>query len=279
MDFCLGIAGFLEKSISEYVDIAKRTGMNKLEILFGMNREMSPQLYRDMKGDEIKKVKKIFEWSAVKAHALVVPNDFTSAEWKEHLDLAKNAVDTAEFLQTGIIVMYGGSFPQFDRSKDDWNYRRMPAISKALFTQSVDCFQSLIEYTGDRPIRFAIENHDNMTFSGKHFKKFLDAVGSEKIGVAFDPTNFRCLGEDPFVAFNLLKDRIYHFHLKGAHKVDDMVVFDHFMDKDDFDWAKMLKLLKGIYVGVYVIESLFPNIAEEATVKNMEFFNNILGSL
>ena len=275
MDFCLGISGFLEKSISEYVDIAKRTGMNKLEILFGMNAKTSPQLYRDMKRGELKKVKRLFNNSGVKPHALVVPNDFTTAEWREHLKLAKRAVDTALFLQTGIIVMYGGSFPQFDRSKDDWNYRRMPAISDPLFQQSVVCFKSLIEYTGERPIRFAIENHDNMTFSWEHFKKFLDSVGSEKIGVAFDPTNFRCLSEDPFIAFNLLKDRIYHVHLKGAHKVGDMVVFDHFMDRDDFDWSKMLKLLKTVYKGVYVIESLFPDTAEQATIRNMEFFKEI----
>jgi len=192
--------------------------------------------------------------------------------------MAKNTVDTAEKLGSSIIVMYGGASPSFDRSKDDWNYRRMPAISQKLFKQSTDCLKRVMDYTGDRPIKFAIENHDNMTFSGEHFAKFLKAVDSEKIGVAFDPTNFRSLGEDPFVAFDLLKEKIFHVHLKGAHKVEDRIVFDYFMDKDDFNWIKMIKLLNKSYEGVYVIESLFPDIAEEATVKNMNFFKTIIAS-
>jgi hypothetical protein len=37
----------------------------------------------------------------------------------------------------------------------------------------------------------------------------------------------------------------------------------------------MLSLLKETYDGVYVIENLFPDIAEEATVRNMEYFKKI----
>lgn len=275
MEYCIGVSGFVSKGLSEYVQIAKRNGLRKIEVFFGMNSDVSTQLYQGMTNKELMKVNELFKFSGVCPYAFVVPNDFTSPNWKEHLDMVISSVDTAITLGCSIIVLYGGTFPTFDRSKDDWNYRRMPAISPELFKQSTDCFKRLIKYVGERHVKFAVENHDNMTFSGEHFVQFLNAVNSKKLGVAFDSTNFRCLGENPFRAFEFLKDKIFHVHLKGAHRIEDRVVFDHFMDKDDFNWVKMIKLFKDSYKGAYVLESLFPEIAEESIIRSMKYFNTI----
>ena len=146
----------------------------------------------------------------------------------------------------------------------------MPPLEKR-----IDCFKKLIDYTGDLPVKFAIENHDNMTFSAMQFLRFLNTVDSDKLGVTFDATNFRCMKDDPLEAYHLLKDRVFHAHLKGAHTFEDRVIFDHTMDRDDFNWLGLLKKMKQSYRGVYALESLFPQSAEESTVKNIAYFKSL----
>ena len=80
MDFCLGIAGFLETDLNQYVEIANRCGIDKLEVLFGLDSKASPQLHRDMQKSDITAARQLFDQFNVSPHAFVVPNDFTTTD-------------------------------------------------------------------------------------------------------------------------------------------------------------------------------------------------------
>ena len=65
MDFCIGISGFLSKELEKYTGIVNRIGLDKAEILFGIDSNSSPQLYCGMTKRDIEKAKKIFDESRV----------------------------------------------------------------------------------------------------------------------------------------------------------------------------------------------------------------------
>lgn len=84
MDYCMGIAGFLEKGLTEYAQTANRVDIDKLEVLFGLDNNKSTQLYMNMPEKEIETAQNILSESVVKVYTFVVPNEFATAEWKEH---------------------------------------------------------------------------------------------------------------------------------------------------------------------------------------------------
>lgn len=64
------------------------------------------------------------------------------------------------------------------------------------------------------------ENEKSLCYGTERLQVLLN--NSEKLGVAFDIGNFTFAHEDPLLAFEILKDRVRHVHLKDRASLEDM---------------------------------------------------------
>ena len=66
----------------------------------------------------------------------------------------------------------------------------------------------------------SFDNEKSLCYGTERLQALLSR--SEKLGVAFDIGNFTFAHEDPLLAFETLKDKVRHVHLKDRASVDDM---------------------------------------------------------
>ena len=66
----------------------------------------------------------------------------------------------------------------------------------------------------------SFDNEASLCYGTERLQALLSR--SQSLGVAFDIGNFTFAGEDPVVAFETLKDRVRHVHLKDRASLEDM---------------------------------------------------------
>lgn len=72
-------------------------------------------------------------------------------------------------------------------------------------------------------IDLVVESFDNEASLCYGTERLQDLLGrSKSLGVAFDIGNFTFAGEDPVAAFETLKDRVRHVHIKDRASLEDM---------------------------------------------------------
>jgi sugar phosphate isomerase/epimerase len=82
--------------------------------------------------------------------------------------------------------------------------------------------------------------------------RLLDAIGSDYVGVYWDPRNLKSRGHDPYGEPKMLGKRIHQVHVKNGRKL--------MREPDELDWPKLAQELFDIgYKGWYVLETSSPS--------------------
>jgi sugar phosphate isomerase/epimerase len=133
-------------------------------------------------------------------------------------------------------------------------------------------------------------------------KEFLDTLNSENIGVNFDPANLVMVtDDDPIKGVYLLKDYIFHTHVKDGimkKKTDPKRIYNYFADggiedirldeyfietplgEGDVDIKAWIQALKDVgYNGFLTIEREVGNSPIDDIKKAVDFINRISSSL
>jgi len=175
-------------------------------------------------------------------------------------DVEKQAVPTleaAQFLGAKKIL----AIPGFTREGDS------PEERQRQMESMIACMGRLAELAGRYGVSLVMEEYDNplapfATVEG--VRSFLD--GCPALGCCFDTGNFRFMAEDELAAYDQLKDRIAHVHLKdrafspawGTHAVtaaDGQVLYPAPVGKGEIQIAQVLDRLKRDgYEGICTIE-------------------------
>lgn len=122
----------------------------------------------------------------------------------------------------------GGSFVDFYTG---YNVLRDPFTTVRLFPRLIG---PCIEHAEKRGITLVIENHFDMRAedpTGKDLVRWpesllslIDAVGSDRLAVNFDPCNFYIAGVEPYpYAYELLKPKIHYIHMKDAVRFSELL--------------------------------------------------------
>ncbi|MBI3920400.1 MAG: sugar phosphate isomerase/epimerase [Armatimonadetes bacterium] len=76
--------------------------------------------------------------------------------------------------------------------------------------------REVMQYADGKGVRIGMETHGGMvTIHADCVQKLIDRVGSENLGVLYDPANIAHHGEDYQAAFRVYADHIVHVHLKN----------------------------------------------------------------
>lgn len=144
----------------------------------------------------------------------------------------------------------------------------------------IEAVAFLCEYASSKGIDVVMEDFDNETApfcDSEGLLYFLDAI--PELGVAFDTGNFLYSGEDVFSAYEKLKGRIRHIHLKdradtslngdpGQHCPDGHVIYSAPTGFGDLHLDEIVKMLQADgYTGIYATE----HFGSRRQLEDMEF--------
>ena len=144
----------------------------------------------------------------------------------------------------------------------------------------VEAVAFLCEYASSKGIDVVMEDFDNETApfcDSEGLLYFLDAI--PELGVAFDTGNFLYSGENVFDAYEKLKGRIRHVHLKdradtslngdpGQHCPDGHVIYSAPTGFGDLHLDEIVKKLRADgYTGIYATE----HFGSRRQLEDMEF--------
>ena len=117
-------------------------------------------------------------------------------------------------------------------------------------TMIINSFKMLAKRAEDMGVVISMES----SLSGEDHLKICESVGSQAIGVYFDPSNCKHYGSDPITDIPLLKDWIHQVHVKNNPELmADQCV-------KGFSWVEVADLLYKVgYKGWYVLETNTPN--------------------
>jgi sugar phosphate isomerase/epimerase len=82
--------------------------------------------------------------------------------------------------------------------------------------------------------------------------RLLDAIGSEYVGVYYDPANIKAKVHDPYGEIKLLGGRIHQVHVKNGKML--------MREQNNLDWPRLAQeLYETGYRGWYVLETSSPS--------------------
>lgn len=118
-----------------------------------------------------------------------------------------------------------------------------------------EVWPGILKRVEDYGLKVAIENcPGNIMYRPDIWRAVFDALGTESLGLEFDPSHLICQLIDPIRAADEFGDRIYHVHAKDAQiewdKVSDLGITSRgwcphrLPGYGDLDWTAFLSVLK-----------------------------------
>lgn len=131
-----------------------------------------------------------------------------------------------------------------------------------------------VEYAEKKGVKLAVESHGKFGNDLEALVAILDKVDSSALGVTLDTANFAYHDVDPLHAIDVLKDRIYHTHLKdamfGAERYGTPI------GEGSLDFPAIMSKLKDTgYKGAYCIEYGGRVPAEEGLRRGAEYLRKL----
>jgi len=139
----------------------------------------------------------------------------------------------------------------------------------------VEALKPCTEYAEKRGIKLAVESHGKFGNDLEAMVTILDEINSPMLGVTLDTANFKSNGVDPVEAIDVLKDRIFHTHLK------DILFTENgrqgaAVGEGSLDFRAILKKLKEVgYKGKYCIEYEGKEPPETGLSKSIAYLNRL----
>ncbi len=231
---------------------------------------------------EAKKIRTLCEKTGVEISGLgyypnVLSPDPAEAEaCREHL---KKVIRAAPMLGVGVVNTFIGR---------DWT-----KSVEANWPDVVRVWKPLVAMAEDLEVKIGIENcpmlftkdewpgGKNIAVSPAIWRRLFADLGSDRIGLNFDPSHFVWQQMDPFKAVREFRDRIFHVHAKDAridrHRLDEVGILAHPLEYHtpklpglgEVDWGRLMSVLSDAgYDGPVCVE--VEDRAYEKTLKSRQ---------
>ena len=220
-------------SLDETLSLCRDAGYEALELVFGAGRD--PDV--NMSDDEIRAVKKKCDKAGVEVTSaiawyedrgnLLSPNASLN---EAGLKCLHRAIDIAHVLEVGAILLHPGQLTVEGTYEEAWD-------------RFLGMMKEVAPYAEGKGVAVGIENVWNkFLLTPRENAQFVDAVGSDAIGVYLDTANMMFYGY-PEHWIRGLGSRIKRVHFKDFVRRDRQFV--PLMDGDT-DWPTIVALLKDI---------------------------------
>ena len=272
--------GFLTNAL---VEQARRSGLNTFQTLDEVaawaadhgftDLECGPMLPLDRAAYE-----RVLGEGRIAITALIYCRNYLSTDPEEaatHLAELKKRIEFAGALGIDKVVTSTGIDKRieegiYDRDpnvKDRGNMiRRIPVRS---LDQVVDLYGPLLELAEKNNVRLCLENcplMGNIAISPVMWRRIFQRLGSDKLGLAYDPSHLVWEMIDPYAPLDEFKDKIFHVHAKDAAidraRLAETGILTDFSwwsyripGRGELDWKKLLSKLKANgYTGTISLE-------------------------
>ena len=272
--------GFLTNAL---VEQARRSGLNTFQTLDEVaawaadhgftDLECGPMLPLDRAAYE-----RVLGEGRIAITALIYCRNYLSTDPEEaatHLAELKKRIEFAGALGIDKMVTSTGIDKRieegiYDRDpnvKDRGNMiRRIPVRS---LDQVVDLYGPLLELAEKNNVRLCLENcplMGNIAISPVMWRRIFQRLGSDKLGLAYDPSHLVWEMIDPYAPLDEFKDKIFHVHAKDAAidraRLAETGILTDFSwwsyripGRGELDWKKLLSKLKANgYTGTISLE-------------------------
>lgn len=286
--------GFLTNAL---VEQARRSGLNAFQTLDEVaawaadhgftDLECGPMLPLDRAAYE-----RVLGEGRIAITALIYCRNYLSTDPEEaatHLAELKKRIEFAGALGIDKVVTSTGINKRieegiYDRDpnvKDRGNMiRRIPVRS---LDQVVDLYGPLLELAEKNNVRLCLENcplMGNIAISPVMWRRIFQRLGSDKLGLAYDPSHLVWEMIDPYAPLDEFKDKIFHVHAKDAAidraRLAETGILTDFSwwsyripGRGELDWKKLLSKLKANgYTGTISLEH--EDAAYEGTLPAVE---------
>ena len=286
--------GFLTNAL---VEQARRSGLNTFQTLDEVaawaadhgftDLECGPMLPLDRAAYE-----RVLGEGRIAITALIYCRNYLSTDPEEaatHLAELKKRIEFAGALGIDKVVTSTGINKRieegiYDRDpnvKDRGNMiRRIPVRS---LDQVVDLYGPLLELAEKNNVRLCLENcplMGNIAISPVMWRRIFQRLGSDKLGLAYDPSHLVWEMIDPYAPLDEFKDKIFHVHAKDAAidraRLAETGILTDFSwwsyripGRGELDWKKLLSKLKANgYTGTISLEH--EDAAYEGTLPAVE---------
>ena len=156
---------------------------------------------------------------------------------KKEIERFDEMLARARTLDTGIIKLFAGSLSSQASSAEQWQ-------------RSVGFVKEILDRSERTDVSFTLELHGGtLADSPESLLRFMDDVGSERVGVCWQPYDFADT-EAALELYDRLRQRVRHLHLQGRSG-DKMQL----LEESDIDWERVLThILAGGFDGIACIE-------------------------
>jgi sugar phosphate isomerase/epimerase len=242
--------GFMMPFDSERMEFARKNGFRSVELQAGPDHDYFPT-----KPDwqaKAKDVRAAFDDAGLRISCIAgfYVNHLDPKEAQSAKELTRNCIDLAKEMGIPVAAGFAGRVVGEDLEAS------LPEFAKV--------WKEHARYAEDAGVRIAFENcpmgpyHQppggiNCMCTPNMWERGFDAVGSEALGLEWDPSHLICMFIDPVANLRTFGSRAYHVHAKDAKVHYDLLaqygpwhpgVIEHcFPGLGDTDWAACIKEL------------------------------------
>jgi L-ribulose-5-phosphate 3-epimerase len=196
----------VSQDLEQAIKVAKEYGLDGLEIRSVWDKP--PQSLSDAEAVRIRSMADDAGLTVCSIASPFYKCDIDNPEERaEHLEILRRCCDLADVVGTSVIR--GFTF-----------WRKTPIDN--WWDETLKGFDEPVRILEERGKILAIENEaSTMVGNGARLKRFLEELGSDRVGAMWDAANCIFDLDEPEIPFpdgyNMIKDRMPHMHLKDAH--------------------------------------------------------------
>jgi len=209
----------------------------------------APHLDHEYARDHAAAVAASMRSAGLKVAALSLTNRFTeTAGLDQQIREAADFISFAGVFDTSMIKLTPGPPAAVNAVDKNWQ-----CLGEAV--------RQLLPVAKKAGVRLAFETHmRQLTDTLASSLRFLDMIGSERVGLTVDFCNLAFAGEDLAAAIRLLGPRTLHTHVKNGHVGPAGEWHFAALDTGSVDYGQALRLLRDAgYAGYLSVECLGPD--------------------
>lgn len=245
----------------ESIKTISRLGLKGVELTI-WNEEFMNEYYTEEKNKELKRL--IADEGLVLTNVFCLPGSQSSPDKAvrlQGLENFKKAVKIAKELGTSqlttcVTCPFELQFPfeQLRPTSQTWTLDVPKGLDwKQNYADFIETMKLYAQVCEENDVRLAIEPHPHFYIkNAEGLLRMTEKVGSDRIGINFDPSHLFPMGEIPQVAVYQMQDHIFHAHFSD----NDAQSNAHWRPgKGKIDWNATVRALDDIgYKGVLSLE-------------------------
>ena len=202
MKICTCTVGFRNLTLEDTLAILDELGFEYFEGTTDAKVHIYPYVTGEKSTSGLNDILSSFN---VKLVAISGTSDFGVSDIyvDEQIKLVKKQIDLANNLDVSVIRIFASGIPS-------------KYIDDKVVERTIKNLKKVSPLAEQADVRLALENHYGITSTAEDMIRIIEGVGSDYIGVNFDPANFVPSGEDPVKAGKKLSPYIFHTHVKDC---------------------------------------------------------------